>query len=116
MKATILVVDDEPDICSSVKDILEDEGYTVITAENGNVARQIVRRQQPDMILLDIWMPDIDGISLLKEFFADMGLRIPVVMMSGHGTVETAVEATDAASARTPRARRRLRYHGIADR
>ncbi len=94
MKATILVVDDEPDICSSVKDILEDEGYTVIIAKNGNTARQIVRRQQPDMILLDIWMPDIDGISLLKEFFADMGLRIPVVMMSGHGTVETAVEAT----------------------
>ena len=94
MKPTILVVDDEPDICSSVKDILEDEGYTVITAENGNRARQIVRQRQPDMILLDIWMPDIDGITLLKEFFADMGLQIPVVMMSGHGTVETAVEAT----------------------
>ncbi len=94
MKPTILVVDDEPDICSSVKDILEDEGYNVIVAENGNSARQIVRRQQPDMILLDIWMPDIDGISLLKEFFSDMGLEIPVVMMSGHGTVDTAVEAT----------------------
>jgi len=94
MKATILVVDDEPDICSSVKDILEDEGYSVITAENGAAARQVVQRRQPDMILLDIWMPDIDGISLLKEFTADMGLRVPVVMMSGHGTVETAVEAT----------------------
>ena len=94
MKATILVVDDEPDICSSVKDILEDEGYAVITAENGAAARQVVQRRQPDMILLDIWMPDIDGISLLKEFTADMGLRAPVVMMSGHGTVETAVEAT----------------------
>lgn len=94
MKPTILVVDDEPDICSSVKDILEDEGYNVIVAENGTSARQAVRRQQPDMILLDIWMPDIDGISLLKEFFGDMGLQIPVVMMSGHGTVDTAVEAT----------------------
>lgn len=94
MKPTILVVDDEPDICSSVKDILEDEGYSVLVAENGNRARQIVRRQTPDMILLDIWMPDIDGISLLKEFFSDMGLQVPVVMMSGHGTVDTAVEAT----------------------
>jgi len=94
MKATILVVDDEPDICTSVKDILEDEGYTVIVAESGNRARQIVRQRQPDMILLDIWMPDVDGITLLKEFFSDMGLQVPVVMMSGHGTVETAVEAT----------------------
>jgi two-component system nitrogen regulation response regulator NtrX len=94
MKPHILVVDDEPDIRSLVKDILEDEGYTVAVAENGETARQMVRRQQPGMILLDIWMPDVDGITLLKEFTAELGITAPVVMMSGHGTVETAVEAT----------------------
>lgn len=94
MKSTILVVDDEPDICHSVKDILEDEGYQVLTAENGGSARRLLREQTPDLILLDIWMPDIDGISLLKEIAGEMRLAVPVVMMSGHGTVETAVEAT----------------------
>ena len=94
MKANILVVDDEPDIRSSLKDILEDEGCTVSLAENGAAARRMVRQQPPDLILLDIWMPDIDGISLLKEFVTELGITAPVVMMSGHGTVETAVEAT----------------------
>ena len=94
MKPTILVVDDEPDICSSVKDILEDEGYNVIVAENGNSARQVARQQQPDMILLDIWMEDVDGITLLREWSEGGDLPCPVVMMSGHATVETAVEAT----------------------
>lgn len=94
MKPYILVVDDEPDICVSVKDILEDEGYSVAVAENGEAARRLVRQHMPDLVLLDIWMPDIDGISLLKEFTADLHMQAPVIMMSGHGTVETAVEAT----------------------
>jgi len=94
MKPYILVVDDEPDICASVKDILEDEGYAVAVAENGEAARHRIRERIPDMVLLDIWMPDIDGISLLKEFSDDTAMNAPVIMMSGHGNVETAVEAT----------------------
>ncbi|BAO43357.1 sigma-54-dependent transcriptional regulator [Thiolapillus brandeum] len=90
----ILVVDDEPDIRDSVKDILEDEGYGVSVAENGEAARAALRERRPDLILLDIWMPDIDGISLLKEWSEGDGLPCPVIIMSGHGTVETAVEAT----------------------
>jgi len=94
MNGHILVVDDEPDIRNLIKEILEDEGFTVSLAEDGNSARQIRREEPPDLILLDIWMPDIDGISLLKEWY-DGGLRnIPIIMISGHGTVETAVEAT----------------------
>ncbi|WP_456405241.1 sigma-54-dependent transcriptional regulator [Thiolapillus sp.] len=90
----ILVVDDEPDIRDSVKDILEDEGYGVGLAESGEAARAALRERRPDLILLDIWMPDIDGISLLKEWSEGDGLPCPVIIMSGHGTVETAVEAT----------------------
>lgn len=93
MKPYILVVDDEPDIRGLVQDILEDEGYEVAVAQDGNAARQSVHERRPDMILLDIWMPDIDGISLLKEF-VETGVTSPVVMISGHGNVETAVEAT----------------------
>ena len=94
MKPHILVIDDEPDIRTSVKDILEDEGYVVDLAANGAAARHCIHERQPDLILLDIWMPDVDGISLLKEFFSELHVTAPVVMMSGHGTVETAVEAT----------------------
>ncbi|MEA3411923.1 MAG: sigma-54 dependent transcriptional regulator [Pseudomonadota bacterium] len=90
----ILVVDDEPDIREIVKDILEDEGYEVSVAENAAVAREHRRQRRPDMILLDIWMPGEDGISLLKEWREAGGSNCPIVMMSGHGTVETAVEAT----------------------
>ncbi len=90
----ILVVDDEPDIRALVRDILEDEGYTVTTAEDGESARKARRARRPDLILLDIWMEDVDGISLLREWSENGGLPCPVVMMSGHGTVETAVEAT----------------------
>ncbi|WP_416224185.1 sigma-54-dependent transcriptional regulator [Thiohalophilus sp.] len=90
----ILVVDDEPDIRQLLREILEDEGYTVAVAENGEAARQQHRQRRPDLILLDIWMPDIDGITLLKEWKDDNQLGTPVIMMSGHGTVETAVEAT----------------------
>lgn len=90
----ILVVDDEPDIRSLVKEILEDEGYTVTTADGGDSARQARRARRPDLILLDIWMEGTDGITLLREWSESDGLPCPVVMMSGHGTVETAVEAT----------------------
>ncbi|MCP3870882.1 MAG: sigma-54-dependent Fis family transcriptional regulator [Gammaproteobacteria bacterium] len=91
----ILVVDDEPDIRGLVKEILEDEDYAVVTAESGAAARHALRDRRPDLVLLDIWMPDVDGITLLKEWFeGDEGLPCPVIMMSGHGTVETAVEAT----------------------
>jgi two-component system nitrogen regulation response regulator NtrX len=90
----VLVVDDEPDIRSTVKEILEDEGYQVVVADNAAAAREARRSARPDVVLLDIWMPDLDGISLLREWSASGALSCPVIMMSGHGTVETAVEAT----------------------
>jgi len=90
----ILVVDDEPDIRSLLKEILEDEGFEVTLAQNGAEARNARRDRRPDLILLDIWMPDTDGITLLKEWADGSRQDIPVVVMSGHGTVETAVEAT----------------------
>jgi two-component system, NtrC family, nitrogen regulation response regulator NtrX len=92
--ATILVVDDEPAIREMVQDILTDEGYAVVTAENAQAARDARRNRRPDLILLDVWMPDTDGISLLREWNDRGGAASPVVMMSGHGTIETAVEAT----------------------
>ncbi|MCB1850155.1 MAG: sigma-54-dependent Fis family transcriptional regulator [Gammaproteobacteria bacterium] len=92
--AHILVVDDEPDIRILVKEILEDEDYTVTAAEDGAAAGKALRERRPDLILLDIWMPDVDGISLLREWSEGDGIPCPVIMMSGHGTVETAVEAT----------------------
>ena len=90
----ILVVDDEPDIRSLLQEILEDEGFEVRVAENAEQARESRRERRPDLILLDIWMPDTDGITLLKEWAQNQEVDMPVVMMSGHGTVETAVEAT----------------------
>lgn len=90
----ILVVDDEPDIRRLVCEILEDEGYQVAAAENAGAARELKKSNAPDLILLDIWMPDADGITLLKEWVAEKALLCPVVMMSGHGSVEAAVEAT----------------------
>ncbi len=93
-QANILVVDDEQDIRNLVCEILEDEGYSVTTAENGESARSAFARRVPDLVLLDIWMPDVDGISLLKEWSDSGRLDCPVVMISGHGTLETAVEAT----------------------
>ena len=92
--AHILIVDDEPDIRQLVSEILEDEGYEVSVAENAAAARQCRRLRRPDLTLLDIWMPDTDGVTLLKEWGESTGLETPVIMMSGHGTVETAVEAT----------------------
>nr|CAA6801205.1 MAG: Nitrogen regulation protein NtrX [uncultured Thiotrichaceae bacterium] len=90
----IMVVDDEPDIRQLVSEILEDEGYQVVVAEDAAQARELFHQRQPDLVLLDIWMPGQDGISLLKEWRDDEVLNCPVVMMSGHGTIETAVEAT----------------------
>ncbi len=90
----ILVVDDEPDIRQLVSEILEDEGYQVETAENATEAREKWGQRKPDLVLLDIWMPDEDGISLLKSWQESGGLCCPVIMMSGHATIETAVEAT----------------------
>ena len=94
LKPYVLVVDDEPDIRQLVKEILEDEGYNVEVAKDGAAAREAVAARSPSLILLDIWMPDVDGITLLKEFINTHKLQCPVVMMSGHGTVEAAVEAT----------------------
>jgi DNA-binding NtrC family response regulator len=92
--ATILVVDDELGIRGLLSDILSDEGHTVELAENAAEARAIRERMRPDLVLLDIWMPDVDGITLLKEWGAANLLTMPVIMMSGHGTIDTAVEAT----------------------
>jgi DNA-binding NtrC family response regulator len=92
--AIILVVDDEVGIRELLSEILIDEGYDVRLAENATAARKVRNELRPDLVLLDIWMPDMDGISLLKEWHAGGHLNMPVVMMSGHGTIDTAVEAT----------------------
>ena len=92
--ATILVVDDELGIRALLSEILSDEGHTVELAENAAQARQVRDVLRPDLVLLDIWMPDVDGITLLKEWGAANQLSMPVIMMSGHGTIDTAVEAT----------------------
>lgn len=92
--AIILVVDDEVGIRELLSEILIDEGYDVRLAENAAAARRVRNDLRPDLVLLDIWMPDTDGISLLKEWHAGGQLNMPVVMMSGHGTIDTAVEAT----------------------
>ena len=92
--ATILVVDDELGIRALLSEILTDEGHSVELAENAAQARAARERMRPDLVLLDIWMPDVDGITLLKEWNATAQLTMPVIMMSGHGTIDTAVEAT----------------------
>src|SRR5213080_1555473 len=92
--ATILVIDDELGIRALLSEILADEGHTIELAENAAQARACRDRMRPDLVLLDIWMPDVDGISLLKEWGSTAQLTMPVIMMSGHGTIDTAVEAT----------------------
>ena len=92
--AQILVVDDEMGIRELLSEILADEGHSVLLAENAAAARKIRSEKRPDLVLLDIWMPDTDGISLLKEWSSTGLLTMPVVMMSGHGTIDSAVEAT----------------------
>jgi DNA-binding NtrC family response regulator len=92
--ATILVVDDELGIRALLSEILSDEGHTIELAENATQARAVRERMRPDLVLLDIWMPDVDGVTLLKEWGSAGLLTMPVIMMSGHGTIDTAVEAT----------------------
>ena len=94
MSGQILIVDDEMGIRELLSEILTDEGYDVSVAENASAAQSYREAIQPDLVLLDIWMPDTDGISLLKHWAASRLLTMPVVMMSGHGTIDTAVEAT----------------------
>jgi len=92
--ANILVVEDELGIRDLLSEILNDEGHNVELAENAAQARAARGRSRPDLVLLDIWMPDTDGVTLLKEWSTTGMLSMPVIMMSGHATIETAVEAT----------------------
>jgi len=92
--ANILVVDDELGIRDLLWEILNDEGHNVEVAENAAQARAARLRERPDLVLLDIWMPDTDGVTLLKEWSSAGALTMPVIMMSGHATIDTAVEAT----------------------
>lgn len=94
MGKQILIVDDEVGIRELLAEILYDEGYQVQLAENAEQARNFRHESEPDLVLLDIWMPDTDGVTLLKEWVEQDLLTMPVVMMSGHGTIETAVDAT----------------------
>jgi len=91
--ANILVVDDELGIRDLLSEILNDEGHTVELAENAAQARELRSRIRPDLVLLDIWMPDTDGVTLLKEWSTTGLLTMPVIMMSGHATIDTAVDA-----------------------
>lgn len=93
MGKDILVVDDEIGIRELLSEILMDEGYDVTLADGAGQARLVRERMRPDLVLLDIWMPDTDGITLLREWDSNGSLTMPVVMMSGHGTIDTAVEA-----------------------
>jgi len=92
--ANILVVDDDLGIRDLLQEILNDEGHAVEVAENAQQAREARLRDRPDLVLLDIWMPDTDGVTLLKEWSSAGALTMPVIMMSGHATIDTAVEAT----------------------
>jgi len=94
-KSTILIIDDEKDIRESLSEILIDEGYETYLAADANEARKLIKQKNyVDIILLDIWMPDCDGITLLKELKINQKLKQPIIMMSGHGTIDTAIEAT----------------------
>ncbi|MGH7828956.1 MAG: UDP-3-O-acyl-N-acetylglucosamine deacetylase, partial [Candidatus Binatia bacterium] len=90
---TILVVDDEDEIRESVSEILSDEGYRVVAAADGTKVLDLIRKERPDLVLLDIWMPRVDGIGLLKEI-KDREPEVEVIMISGHGNIHTAVTAT----------------------
>src|SRR5947208_12003700 len=92
--AQILVVDDEVGIRELLSEILSDEGHSVQLAENATAARSLRAQRRPDLVLLDIWMPDADGITPPKEWATGGQLTMPVIMMAGHGTIDTAVEAT----------------------
>ena len=90
----ILVVDDEAEIRNIIKEILNDEGYKTLTAASAEEAKKLVLTDSPDLVFLDIWMPDQDGVSLLKQWSSEEAKRFPVIMISGHATIETAIEAT----------------------
>lgn len=91
---TILIVDDEMGIRELLSEILRDEGHSILLADCAEAARSYRKESRPDLVLLDIWMPDTDGLTLLKEWRTHGLLTMPVIMMSGHGTIDTAVEAT----------------------
>ena len=93
-RETILIIDDESDIRAQIRDILSDQGYRVLQADSASVARKLVRQQSVDLALLDIWMPGEDGMSLLRSWRHDDTPEFPILMMSGHGNIETALEAT----------------------
>ncbi len=93
-RETILIIDDESDIRAQIRDILSDQGYRVLQADSASAARKLVRQQAVDLALLDIWMPGEDGMSLLRSWRHDDSPEFPILMMSGHGNIETALEAT----------------------
>ena len=93
MNKQILVVDDEPEIRNLLKEILEEEGFIVELAENGEIAKQKRHSQRADLTLLDVWLPDQDGLKLLQEWTLGNDYDGPIIVMTGHGTLETAVEA-----------------------
>jgi two-component system nitrogen regulation response regulator NtrX len=93
MFPSVLIVDDEPSIVQSLSGLLSDEGYKVSTAVNGHEALKVIDSDSPDLVLLDIWMPGLDGIETLKEI-KKYNPHIQVIIITGHGTIETAVKAT----------------------
>ena len=103
-KGQILIVDDEESIISSLEGILEDEGYRTLKATSGKTALDLVRSESPDVVLVDVWMPGIDGIKTLQAV-KNMHPEIEVVVMSGHGTIETAVAATKLVDSQVPSSR-----------
>ena len=90
----ILIVDDELEIRKIIQEILKDEGYSTSTASSAKEARVEAKNKKPDLVFLDIWMPEEDGISLLKDWTSQPETDFPVIMISGHATIETAIEAT----------------------
>ena len=93
-KNNILIVDDEPEIRGLMQEILKEEGYSTFVAKNAREAQKSIDENPPDLVYLDIWMRDKDGVALLKEWSETDKLNFPVIMISGHATIETAVEAT----------------------
>ena len=91
---TILIVDDEPEIRGLMQEILTEEGYLTFAVKNAKEAQNIIVDNPPDLVYLDIWMPQVDGITLLKKWLEANQLNFPVIMISGHATIETAIEAT----------------------
>jgi len=91
---TILIIDDEPEIRGLMQEILTEEGYLTLVVKNAKEAQTSIADNPPDLVYLDIWMPEIDGITLLKKWSETNQLNFPVIMISGHATIETAVEAT----------------------